>query len=145
MSITHTGGCEHVRTHSNNDPIDNYACHCPVCHDITGQDSTHVVIFRHADLTVDNPAGLIHQPFNVENPEGSLQLCTCITCGAPIMLDDKERRIRAVVPNLMGFDSEKIPPTYHAFFDPSAGKRRPDDGRPVYAGLDPEFIWPKSA
>jgi hypothetical protein len=58
------------------------------------------------------------------------------------MLDDKQRRIRAIVPNLMGYDSESMPATYHAFFDPSTGVQTPDDGRPVHEGLHPEFVWP---
>jgi hypothetical protein len=61
------------------------------------------------------------------------------------MLDDKQRRIRAVVPNLMGFDPNSLAATYHAFFDPSSGDAEPDDGRPVYAGLQPSFIWPTPA
>jgi hypothetical protein len=60
------------------------------------------------------------------------------------MLDDKQKRIRAVVPNLMGFDSASMPATYHAFFDPSASIA-PKDGRPVYDGLRPDFVWPASA
>jgi len=58
------------------------------------------------------------------------------------MLDDKQGRIRAVVPNLMGFDPTSLPATYHAFFDPTAGVERPNDGRPVYEGLRPDFVWP---
>jgi hypothetical protein len=44
----------------------------------------------------------------------------------------------------MGFDSESLPATYHAFFDESVNVA-PDDGRPVYEGLRPEFVWPASA
>ncbi len=145
MSHNHAGGCDHVHTHSDNDPIDIHTCHCSVCQRVTGQDSTHVVFFNHGDLTVDNLDGLNRQPFNDQNPDGPLELCTCPTCGTPIMLDDKERRIRAVVPNLMGFDSEGLPATYHAFFDASAGASAPEDGLPVYDGLRPEFVWPASA
>jgi hypothetical protein len=61
------------------------------------------------------------------------------------MLDDKQRRIRAVVPNLMGFDSANMPASYHAFFDASTGAPAPDDGRPVYASLRPDFVWPAPA
>jgi len=102
MSHTYAGGCEHCHTHSDHDPIDNHICHCSVCKGVTGQDSTHVVFFKHLDLTVDNLDGLNRRPFNAGNPEGPLELCTCSVCGAPIMLDDKEGRIRAIVPNLMG-------------------------------------------
>jgi hypothetical protein len=145
MSHKYTGGCDHCHTHSDNDPIDNHTCHCSVCHSVTGQDSTHVVFFNHGDLAVDNMDGLNRQPFNVENPEGPLELCTCTECGTPIMLDDKEGRIRAIVPNLMGYDAESLPATYHAFFDASSGKVTPDDGRPVYEALRPDFVWPVSA
>ena len=145
MSHKYSGGCEHVHTHADKDPIDNHTCHCSVCKSVTGQDSTHVVFFRHGDLAVDKAAGLKRQPFNARNPNGPLELCTCAKCGAPIMLDDKERRIRAIVPNLMGYDAENLPATYHAFFDAAAGAPRPNDGRPVYEGLRPEFVWPTPA
>ncbi|MGF2685836.1 GFA family protein [Marinobacter sp. DUT-3] len=145
MSKKYAGGCEHIHTQSSNDPIDNHICHCSVCKRVTGQESTHVVFFNHRDLTVDNREGLNRQPFNDQNPDGPLELCTCATCGTPIMLDDKQRRIRAIVPNLMGYDPESLPATYHAFFDESTGAPRPDDGRPVYEGLRPDFIWPPSA
>jgi hypothetical protein len=88
---------------------------------------------------------LNRQPFNDQNPNGPLELCTCATCGTPIMLDDKESRIRAIVPNLMGFDPGSLPATYHAFYDPASGAPAPDDGRPVYEGLRPDFVWPASS
>jgi hypothetical protein len=94
---------------------------------------------------VDNVDRLNRQPFNAKNPDGPLELCTCSDCAAPIMLDDKQRRIRAIVPNLMGYDSESLPATYHAFFDASTGAETPDDGRPVYDGLRPDFVWPDPA
>lgn len=145
MSHKYAGGCDHVHTHSDKDPIDNHTCHCSVCKGVTGQDSTHVVFFNHGDLAVDKIDGLKRQPFNAKNPDGPLELCTCKECGAPVMLDDKQKRIRAVVPNLMGFDSKSMPATYHAFFDPKAGYSAPKDGRPVYEGLRPDFVWPASA
>jgi hypothetical protein len=111
-----------------------------VCKGVTGQDTTHVVFFKHTDLAVDNLAGLKRQPFNANNPNGPLELCTCATCGAPIMLDDKQSRIRVIVPNLMGYDAAKLPATYHAFVDPA--KAKPSDGRPAYEGLRPDFVWP---
>jgi hypothetical protein len=61
------------------------------------------------------------------------------------MLDDKQGRIRAIVPNLMGFDPAALPATYHAFFDASTGAAKPDDGRPVFDGLRPDFVWPTAA
>lgn len=145
MSHKHTGGCEHIHTHSNNEPIDSHTCHCSMCKHVTGQDTTHVVMFSHADLEVDNIDSLNRQPFDEKNPDGPLVLCTCSSCGTPIMLDDKQRRIRVIVPNLMGYDSKSMPATYHAFFDPSTGAQTPDDGRPVYEGLHPEFVWPDPA
>ncbi|MDX1517270.1 MAG: GFA family protein [Woeseiaceae bacterium] len=145
MSHKYMGGCDHVHTHADKDPIDNHTCHCSVCKRVTGQDSTHVVFFNHGDLGIDAAGKLNRQPFNDQNPAGPLELCTCKSCGAPIMLDDKQKRIRAVVPNLMGFDSASMPATYHAFYDPEAGAPKPDDGRPVYDGLRPEFVWPASA
>ncbi len=145
MSNKYAGGCDHVHTHSNNDPIDIHTCHCSVCKRVTGQDSTHVVFFNHGDLEVENLDGLNRQPFNDQNADGPLELCTCATCGTPIMLDDKLGRIRAIVPNLMGYDSQSLSATYHAFFDASAGAKAPDDGRPVYDGLRPDFVWPDAA
>jgi hypothetical protein len=145
MASSTTGGCEHVHTHLHGGPIDNHTCHCSVCKRVTGQPTTHVMFYRYADVDVDNPAGLKRQPFNDQNPGGPLELCTCATCGTPIMLDDKQHRIRVIVPNLMGFDPDAQPATYHAFYDPATGVPRPNDGRPVYEGLRPEFVWPQPA
>lgn len=145
MSNKYAGGCEHVRTHADNEPIDNHTCHCSVCKRVTGQASTHVVFFRHGDLEVENAAGLSRQPFNDQNPDGPLELCTCSSCGKPIMLDDKQQRIRVIVPNLMGYDPASLPATYHAFFDASSGTQAPDDGRPVHGALRPDFVWPDPA
>jgi hypothetical protein len=86
------------------------------------QGTSHVVFFNHGDLAVDNLDGLNHQPFIAQNPDGPLELCTCADCGTPIMLDDKESRIRVIVPNLMGYD-------------PASGAPALDDGRPVHEGL----------
>jgi hypothetical protein len=145
MPAKYTGGCEHVHAQSDNDPVDNHMCHCSVCKRITGQPSTHVVFFKHSDLKVDNLDGLNRQPFNDQNPNGPLELCACATCGKPIMVDDKQRRIRVIVPNLMGYDPAGLRATYHAFYDPAAGAPAPNDGRPVYEGLRPDFVWPTPA
>lgn len=145
MSHKYSGGCDHVHTYADGDPVDNHICHCSVCRSVTGQEASHVVFFKHADLRADDLKSLKRQPFNAKNPQGPLELCTCASCGAPIMLDDKQRRIRAIVPNLMGFDPESLPATYHAFFDASTGAARPSDGRPVYDSLRPDFVWPASA
>lgn len=145
MSHKYSGGCDHIHTHSNNDPIDNHTCHCSVCKGVTGQDTTHVVFFNHSDLAVDDVSKLNRQPFNANNPNGPLELCTCAECGTPIMLDDKESRIRVIVPNLMGYNADDLPATYHAFFDPASGVAKPNDGRPVFEGLRPEFVWPTPA
>ncbi len=136
------GGCDHVHTSSDADPIDNHTCHCSVCKGVTGQPDTHVVFFNYSDLKVDNVENLNRQPFNANNPDGPLELCTCKDCGAPIMLDDRQHRIRVIVPNLMGHDTAALPATYHAFYNPATGEPRPSDGRPVYEGLRPEFSWP---
>lgn len=144
MSNKYEGGCYHVRTYSNNEPLDGHTCHCSVCKSVTSQGTTHVVIFNHKDVVVENLEGLDRQPFNTENPDGPLELCTCSKCGTPIMLDDKEERIRVIVPNLMGYDKESLPASYHAFYDPASGADKPNDGRPVYEGLSPEFVMPKA-
>ena len=140
--MSYSGGCDHIHTSSDNDPIDVHTCHCSVCKRVTGQATTHVAFFAHGDIVVDNPDGMNRQPFNDQNPDGPLELCTCADCGTPIMLDDKMGRIRAIAPNLMGFDPDSMPATYHAFYDPATGVPRPDDGRPVYEGLRPDFVWP---
>jgi hypothetical protein len=145
MAAKYAGGCEHVHTQSDNDPVDNHMCHCSVCKRVTGQASTHVVFFKHSDLKLDNLDGLNRQPFNDQNPNGPLELCTCATCGKPIMVDDKQRRIRVIVPNLMGYDPAGLRATYHAFYDTTAGAPAPNDGRSVYKGLRPDFVWPTPA
>jgi hypothetical protein len=145
MSQKYSGGCAHIHTGSDAEPIDNHTCHCSVCKRVTGQDTTHVVFFAHGDLAVDKESGMNRQPFNDQNPDGPLELCTCAECGTPIMLDDKEKRIRVIVPNLMGYDSGALPASYHAFYDASTGVPKPDDGRPVYESLRPDFVWPASA
>ncbi len=141
MSHKFAGGCDHVSTHADADPIDNHTCHCSVCKRVTGQPTTHVVFFKHGDLDVEG-AALNRQPFNDQNPDGPLELCTCAECGTPIMLDDKQNRIRVVVPNLMGYGDQIPAASYHAFYDPSTGVPKPTDGRPVYEGLRPDFTWP---
>jgi hypothetical protein len=144
MSNQLSGGCAHVHVTASHAPIDNHTCHCNVCKGVTGQQSTHVAFFNYADVTVDHPEKLARQPFNKDNPNGPLELCTCTDCGAAIMLDDKQHRIRVAVPNVMGYDVASFPAaTYHAFYDTSKGYAKPDDGRPVYEGLQPSFVWPK--
>ena len=71
MSARYSGGCEHIKTASDQEPIDNHTCHCSVCKRVTGQDTTHVVFFAHQDLVVDNVAALNRQPFNDQNPPDS--------------------------------------------------------------------------
>ncbi len=141
----YVGGCDHISTVSNADPIDNHVCHCNVCKSVTNQQTTHVVFFKHGDLSVSNEANLNRQPFNADNPDGPLDLCTCKDCGTPIMLDDKQKRIRVLVPNLMGFDGKIDTASYHAFWDETKGYDKPNDGRPVYDSLRPEFVWPLGA
>lgn len=141
----YSGGCDHIRIYSDNDPIDKHTCHCSVCKSVTGQPTTEVILFKHGDLVADNADKLSRQPFNANNPDGPLELCACADCGTPIMLDDKIGRVRAIVPNLMGFDPETLKTTYHAFYDAATGVPKPDDGRPVYEGLRPDFVWPDPA
>lgn len=143
MKHKYFGGCSHVQTGSSAEPIDNHTCHCSVCKAVTSQPTTHVVFFKHDDLEVNHLDNLNRQPFNAKNPDGPLELCTCKDCGQPIMLDDKDGRIRVVVPNLMGYETSALAATYHAFYDPSTGVPKPADGRPVFASLRPEFVWPK--
>ena len=145
MAHKYTGGCAHVKTHADAEPIDNHTCHCSVCKSVTGQDTTHVVFFEHDDVVVDPADRLARQPFNADNPDGPLELCVCSDCGTPLLLDDRERRIRAIVPNLMGYGDSIPSSDYHAFYDPSKNEPKPDDGKPVYEGLRPDFVWPSPA
>ena len=137
------GGCEHVHTHVKASPVDNHECHCNVCKSVTGQHTTHVAFFDWRDMEVDNPEKLNRQPFNADNPDGPLELCVCADCGTPIMLDDKQKRIRVAVPNIMGYDASFPAASYHAFYDDAKGYPKPDDGRPVHEALRPEFVWPE--
>lgn len=121
--MVHKLGCGHIRTGSSEDPLDNHICHCSVCRRVTGQGSTHVVLFKHSDLEISESSRLNRQPFNDSNPDGPLELCTYSICSTPIVLDDKQKRIRVIVPNLMGYDPENLPATYHAFFDASSGAK----------------------
>lgn len=145
MSHKYAGGCDHVHVHSDAEPIDNHTCHCNVCKSVTGQQTTHVAFFNHGDLKVDHPEKMNRQAFNKDNPNGPLELCTCADCGAALMLDDKQKRIRVAVPNVMGYGAGFPDASYHAFWDESKGYAKPSDGRPVYEGLRPDFVWPKGA
>ena len=90
-----------------------------------GAAGMHVAFFRFRDVDVDNEGRLgWRQPFNMRNPDGPLELCTCAVCGAPIMLDDRMHRIRVIVPNLMGFDGAFLAAT-PCFFDLATGEARP--------------------
>ena len=146
MASPYKGGCDHVRVTASAEPIDNHECHCNVCKSVTGQQHTHVAFFNWSDVTADHPEKMERQPFNKDNPDGPLELCMCSECGAALMLDDKEKRIRVAVPNVMGYDDAAFPAaTYHAFWDESKGYAKPSDGRPVYEGLQPTFAWPAGA
>jgi len=145
MVNKYSGGCEHTRTHAENKPFDIHICHCSVCKRVTGQDTTHIVLFKHVDLAVENPEGLNYKPFNDQNPDGPLIICSCAACDTPIMIDDKQRRVRVIVPNLMGHDAVALPATYHAFYDPTSSARKPDDGLPVHEGFPPDFALPDPA
>ena len=105
--------------------------------------NTHVAFFNYGDLKVDHPEKIKRVPFNASNPGGPLEICLCTECNSVLMLDDKQHRIRVAVPNVMGYDTGKFPKaTYHAFWDETKGYAKPSDGRPVYAGLRPDFAWP---
>ena len=146
MSAPYAGGCEHHRVSASAEPIDNHVCHCNVCKNVTGQQTTHVAFFNHGDLGAQNEATMKRVPFNADNPDGPLEICICEDCGAVLMLDDKESRIRVAVPNVMGYDDAAFPAaTYHAFYDNTKGYDKPADGRPVYDSLRPDFVWPASA
>lgn len=141
----HQGGCAHVKVWSDADPIDNHECHCNVCKNVTGQLTTHVAFFKHGDLKTSNEGGMKRVPFNADNPGGPLDICLCKTCDAVLMLDDKQKRIRVAVPNVMGYDASFPKATYHAFYDDTKGYKKPSDGRPVYEALRPDFVWPQGA
>lgn len=144
MSNPYAGGCDHVHVKATAEPIDNHVCHCNVCKAVTGQQTTHVAFFKHGDISVDHPEKMNRQPFNKDNPNGPLELCTCADCGAALMLDDKQKRIRVAVPNVMGYNDASFPEaTYHAFYDTSKGYPKPSDGLPVYDSLRPGFAWPE--
>ena len=143
MSAPYKGGCDHVHVTAKGEPIDNHVCHCNVCKKVTGQHTTHVVFFNWKDVSVDHPEKLNRVPFNADNPNGPLEIAVCADCGTPVMLDDKEKRIRVAVPNIMGYSG--VPDaSYHAFWDQSKGYAKPNDGRPVYDSLRPDFSWPAS-
>ena len=146
MATTYAGGCAHVHVTATAEPIDNHECHCNVCKGVTKQQHTHVAFFNHGDISVDHPEKMNRVPFNKDNPNGPLEICVCADCGAALMLDDKQGRIRVAVPNVMGYDDTKFPKaTYPAFGDTPKGYDKPHDGRPVFEGLQPSFVWPASA
>ena len=146
MSSKHSGkcGCGHTATESANDPIDVHTCHCSVCKGVTGQDTTHVAFFNHSDLSVNEAIKLNRQPFNAANPDGPLELCTCADCGSPIMLDDKQSRIRVIVPNLGGHDAEKKTANDKAVCDATSGAEKPDDVRLGHEGLQRAVVLPEN-
>lgn len=141
----YNAGCEHVHVTIDAEPIDNHECHCNVCKTVTGQHTTHVAFFRHADVKVDHPEKIKRVPFNKDNPDGPLEICLCTECNAVLMLDDKQKRIRVGVPNIMGYGPGFPKATYHAFWDETKGYAKPEDGRPVHSGLRPDFAWPAPA
>jgi hypothetical protein len=143
MTAKYSGGCAHVHVTSSAEPIDNHECHCNVCKAVTKQHTTHVAFFNYGDLKVDHPERIKRVPFNASNPSGPLEICLCTECNSVLLLDDKQHRIRVAVPNIMGYDNGAFPKAmYHAFWDETKGYAKPSDGRPVYAGLRPDFKWP---
>jgi hypothetical protein len=100
-----------------------------------GQHTTHVAFFNHGDMKVDHPEKMKRVPFNAQNPDGPLEICLCTECGAVLMLDDKQGRIRVAVPNVMGYDDAKFPKaTYHAFWDETKGYAAPHRRPPGLRG-----------
>ena len=62
----------------------------------------------------------------IVSTEELVEICVCSVCGAALMLDDKQGRIRVAVPNIMGYDDSTFPQaTYHAFWDETKGERCP--------------------
>ena len=53
MSYQYSGGCDHIHTHSDNEPIDNHTCHCSICKNVTHQESTQVIFFNFRELEVE--------------------------------------------------------------------------------------------
>lgn len=146
MAAKYAGGCAHVHVTSDAEPIDNHICHCNVCKAVTGAQTTHVAFFGYDDLKVDHPEKMTRIPYNRNNPDGPLELCLCTECGAPLMVDDRQRRIRVAAPAVMGYDMTRFPEaSYHAFWDETKGYPAPRDGRPVYEGLQPAFVMPQGA
>ena len=54
MAEKHAGGCDHINIHTTCQPIDIHICHCSICKRVTGQETTHVVMFKHSDLEIEN-------------------------------------------------------------------------------------------
>jgi hypothetical protein len=146
MTTHYAGGCPHVHVTATAEPINNHECHCNVCKSVTQQQHTHVAHFNHGDVQVDHPEKINRVPFNAQKPDGPPGICVCADCGAALMLDDKQHRIRVAVPIVMGYDDATFPKaTYHAFWDETKGYPALHDGSPVYSGLRPEFHWPAGA
>ena len=135
MTTHYAGGCDHVRVTALAEPIDNHECHCNVCKSVTGQHMTHVVFFNYRDLTVDHPERIKRVPFDAQNPDGPVEICLCTDCNAVLMLDDKGRRIRVAVPNIMGYDDASFPrpPTMPSGTRPKATPLRPTGARSIPA------------
>lgn len=142
MATHYAGGCDHVHRTASAEPIDNHECHCTVCKAVTGQHMTRVAFLNHDDVTVDRPEKLRRVPFNAQNPDGPLEICLCTECGAVILLGNTQGRIRVAVPNVMGYDDAPFPKaSHHAFWDQTKGYPVPQDGRPIYGRLRPDFVW----
>ena len=145
MVNTYSGGCDHIRSHSDKQPFNIHICHCSVCKRAIGQDITHLALFKHDDLIIENVRDLKIEPFNDQNLDGPLLMCSCIDCGRLIMIDDKEKRVHAIVPNLMRYDATNFPATYHAFYDPVDNSPKLIDGLPHYESFPPDFALPDPA
>ena len=139
----YSGGCEHVHTTSDKDPIDNHTCHCSVCKRVTGQATTHVAFFNHGDLKVDNMAGLKRQPFNDQNREGPAR---ALHVREVRQADHARRQAEAHSRHRAELDGsrENSERDLSRVLRREDGRvKKPSDGRPVHEGLRPDFVWPK--
>ena len=129
--------CGAIRYRIANGDYPSVNCHCSMCRRTSAAPFVTWLVVPNERLEYTRG-----QPKVLESSDHGTRFF-CADCGTPIMLDDKQGRIRVVVPNLMGYDAAALPATYHAFYDPASGAPAPDDGRPVHEALRPEFVWPE--
>ena len=75
--------------------------------------------------------------------------CLAMFTGAITAINNPDEKALAYMRERQRLDIEPLysdpDATYHAFYDTSKGYPKPTDGRPVYEGLRPEFVWPDPA